>query len=100
MNKSNWFIDSPSTIVHTARNELDILVKKHQVLEVLKKDCGMSYRRIKPISLHANSPKNLVLRQQFAMVLLSALKTIRHIINIDETWLGMEDFRRRKWQQP
>ena len=66
MNKENGFIDSAGMIVHKAKNELDILVKKHEVLEVLKKDCGMSYRRIKPISIHANSPKNLVLRQQFA----------------------------------
>jgi len=26
--------------------------------------------------------------------------TKTRIINIDETWLGMEDFRRMKWQLP
>lgn len=99
MNCKNGFIDSAGTIVQKAKTEFDILVKKHQVLEVLKKDCGMTYRRIKPISLHANSPKNLVLRQQFALVLLNALKTVRHIINVDETWLGMSDFRRMRWER-
>ena len=29
--------------------------------------------------------------------MLTAGKTI---INVDETWLGMSDFRRRKWQAP
>ena len=24
----------------------------------------------------------------------------KHVINIDESWLGMEDFRRMKWQAP
>ena len=58
----------------------------------------MSYRRIKPISLHANSPKNLVLRQQFAIHLLQSIKRKKYILNIDETWLGMSDFRRMRWQ--
>ena len=34
------------------------------------------------------------------MVFLDALKTKTRIINIDESWLGMEDFRRMKWRVP
>ena len=32
------------------------------------------------------------------MVLLEAAMTKTRIINIDESWLGMEDFRKMKWQ--
>ena len=34
------------------------------------------------------------------MVLLEAAMTKTRIINIDESWLGMEDFRKMKWQAP
>ena len=33
----------------------------------MHKDCELSYRKIKPMSIHGNSAKNLVLRQQFAL---------------------------------
>ncbi|MCS5543864.1 MAG: hypothetical protein NZ767_03560 [SAR86 cluster bacterium] len=59
---------------------------------MMKKRLGMSYRKIKPMSLHANSQKNLVLRQQFALKLIDLMKKGKTILNIDETWLGMTDF--------
>ena len=58
---------------------------------------NMSYRKIIKGSIYANSVENLVLRQQFAMVMISLVRTKMRILNIDETWLGMSDFRRRKW---
>ena len=57
----------------------------------------MSYRRLRPQSLHANSEKNMVLRQQFAITLLETIKRKKYIINVDETWIGMSDFRRMRW---
>ena len=53
---------------------------------------------MKPISIHQNSIQNLVIRQQAALVYLRQYQKCRRIINIDETWLGMEDFRKMKWQ--
>ena len=66
----------------------------------MKHDLGMKFSKIKTLSLHSNSTINLVLRQQFAIHLIAAMSASRRIINIDETWLGMEDFRRMKWHQP
>ena len=60
----------------------------------------MRYRKIKAVSVHANSPKNLVLRQQFAIEFLKLWQKRKRIINVDETWLGMSDFRRMKWRPP
>ena len=34
------------------------------------------------------------------MVLLDALYAGKVVLNLDETWLGMSDFRRKKWQVP
>ena len=58
----------------------------------------MRYRKVVPISIRTNSEKNLVCRQQFALKYLRALLDGKVILNVDESWLNMTDFRRRKWQ--
>ena len=63
MKKDGDFISTAQSVVDQYQTEIGGNIKKHQVIQVLKEDLGMSYRRIKPISIHANSPKNLVLRQ-------------------------------------
>ena len=59
----------------------------------------MSFRKIQTVTLSTNSEKNLVLRQQFALKLIELLKNGKRIINVDQTWLGMADFRRIKWSR-
>ena len=66
----------------------------------MKHDLGLRSKKILDVSLHENSVRNLVLRQRFALRLLELLPTKTRWINLDESWLGMEDFRRRKWQAP
>ena len=58
----------------------------------------MRYRKIKEVSPNANSEKNLVLRQRFAMELIKIFQEKKIILTLDETWLGMTDFRRMKWR--
>ena len=58
---------------------------------------GMRYKKVKAVSWTANDPKNLILRQQFAKRFLDLDLNKKRIINVDETWLGMSDFRRRRW---
>ena len=60
----------------------------------------MRFRKIKIVSLHSNSEKNLVLRQRWALEFLAQARKKKVFINVDETWLGMSDFRRMKWQAP
>ncbi len=63
----------------------------------MKKHMDMSYKKMIPVSLHINSPKNLILRQRYALELVALLNDGKRIINVDESFLGMTDFRRRKW---
>ena len=49
--------------------------------------------------MSANSERSLVLRQQWVVTLLNQDLTGKVILNLDETWLGMSDWRRRKWQR-
>ena len=64
---------------------------------ILQHHMGMKYKRVKEISFQANSPRNLILRQRFAVAFLKLDLYGKIIINIDETWLGMTDFRKQKW---
>ena len=77
--------------------EHGVKVKENKLRVVLKEDLGMRFKKVHPISTHANCEKNLVLRQRFAMVLLDTLFAGKVVINVDETWLAMSDFRRKKW---
>ena len=92
------FLDSVDSIHQTMLSQHQVDVRKKDVHHVLKHDLEMSFRKVKPVSVHANSVKNLVLRQQFALRFLELLQGKKVIINIDETWLGMCDFRRMKWR--
>ena len=64
----------------------------------MRQDCDLSFRKIKPMSIHGNCDKNLVLRQQFALHFIKLSTQKKVFLNVDETWLGMTDFRRMKWR--
>ena len=57
----------------------------------------MSYRRVRPQAIHINSINNAFLRQQWAKKFLTKQIQDKVVINIDETWIGQTDFKRRKW---
>ena len=61
---------------------------------------GMKYRKVKHVPLGANTDRNMILRQRWVMAVINKDHKFRVYLNIDETWLGMSDFRRMKWQAP
>ena len=63
-------------------------------------DFGMKYKKVKDISYTSNDDKNLILRQQFAKTFIEMNLPGKVIINIEESWVNMTDFRRRKWTFP
>ena len=63
----------------------------------MKNDLGMKFRKIKAISPSENKVANLILRQQFALRFIKEAPKRSRLICIDESFLGMEDFRRMKW---
>ena len=54
----------------------------------------LKYMKVKHISTQGNAAKALVLRQRWAMAFLAQDFKHKNVINLDETWLGMTDFRR------
>ena len=79
-------------------NEKHMEIKYREMASIMKQELNMSFKKIKEVTKHSNSEKNLVLRQQFATKLIEIIQTKKRIINVDQTWLGMSDFRRRKWK--
>ena len=57
----------------------------------------MRFSKVRPQPLHINSINNSFLRQQWAKQFLTKNIQSKVVINIDETWIGQTDYRRRKW---
>ena len=58
----------------------------------------MSYRKVVKLPIHANSERCLVQRMHCAMKFLELTPKTRRIISLDESWINLTDYRRRKWQ--
>lgn len=71
--------------------------KPHQVRKVMRESMHLSFKNLSPVDIHTNSNKNLILRQRFAMELVDLLNKGKTILNVDESWLGVCDYRRRIW---
>ena len=99
MNKRNQFIDSVAYV----QKELELVTagppKAHLIRSVLKKDLGMTFKKVNGIAWTANSHRNLILRQQFALAFLEIDLEKKLVLNVDESWCGMSDWRRMKWCQ-
>ena len=100
MNQYNVVIDSAASVRKSLKESIEIDAKEQLVRKIMRDKLGMRYKKIQTVSFKGNTPKNLVLRQQFALKLIEQLSWGYNIINVDETWLGMTDWRRRKWQAP
>lgn len=74
-----------------------VLVKPKQVSRVLKQYLDMKYTRIRPIDFQGNSQRSLVVRQKYAKKMLGLVDEGYIILNVDQSWLNMLDFQRRKW---
>ena len=95
---NNAVIDSANQVTGKLNRKLPHKYKQHQVRSIMKDDMGMQYRRIQVVALHTNSMKNRILRQQFSIQLVNLLNQGKRIINVDESWLNMSDYRRMKWR--
>ena len=77
------------------RHNMDVSVP---VVREQFKEMRISYKKVKQVSMQTNSDKSLVLRQRWAMSILELPWRHTNLIGIDETWLGMSEFRRMHWR--
>ena len=71
--------------------------KPWQLRSIMREDLRMRYKRINDIAWTGNDPRNIILRQHFALEYMKIDFDKKIIINTDETWIAMSDFRRMKW---
>ena len=88
------------TVVEQVRKKENVEVTAHQVKTVMKDELGLGYRLAKKVPVQANEMRCLVLRQQYAMAMLSLLQNGTRILNIDETWVSSTNFTRMMWCPP
>ena len=92
------FISSAQIVVDEVKERVDLEVKVAYVTKQMHA-MGLKYMKAKHISMQGNSERSLVLRQQWALRFFELDFKAINIINVDETWLGMTDFRRMHWRR-
>ena len=60
----------------------------------------MGYRLAKSVPVQSNTERCLVLRQQYALLILDLLEKGKRIINVDQSWLNQTRFLRKIWVPP
>ena len=73
-------------------------MKPWLVRSIMKKELGLKYKPTKHCEVQANSERCLVLRQQYALKMLSLLAEGKRIYNIDESWVDQLNYTRSHWQ--
>ena len=58
---------------------------------------GYRYLKVRKQPIHVNTERCLVLRQQYALKMISLLREGKRIINVDETWINETNFTRKAW---
>ena len=86
MNRKNQIIDSVAYIQKELKLGSSKKPRAHLIRSVLRQDLGMRYKKIVPIAWTANSHRNLILRQRFALAFLGIDLDKKVILDIDETW--------------
>ena len=77
--------------------EVDIAVQ--YIRAVKSRLRGIRYRKIIKASYHVNSTQNLILLKKWALKYAELREAGYSFLNVDETRLGMSDFRRMKWRE-
>ena len=84
-------------IQEKVRTQSGLNVSQYYVAKVFKNDFNLSYRKIRRFPFQGNYERCLVLRQLYARKMLQLYSEGYHVLNIDESWIPSEDFRRSCW---
>ena len=92
-------IASAVQVKQRVQEDSEAQVSRQKVRQVLREELHLRYRRTKKVPQQANSERCKVLRQQYALTLLSLLEQGKRIIQVDETWLNESNFTRLTWNR-
>ena len=92
--KSDKVIRSATAIRNELIDNRNLKVPARRIRKVLKNVYGANFSRIRKVPLHANSLRNLYMRQQFSIQMLDWMLDGKRILCVDETWFGETNFLR------
>ena len=92
-------IESIREVSEAVNNQLNTNLKYNMTRNILKYNLGLRYKQLLYGAPEANTQRCLVLRQQFAIKLLSLMSEGKRIYNIDESWIDKLNFTRGHWHQ-
>ena len=95
--RQDGYLSSVKDLKERLKREYGLDIKPWRLLGLIHREMNMKYKRVQAITWLGNTPKNLILRQQFGMAFLKLDLSQKTVINVDETWLGMSDFRKMSW---
>ncbi len=93
-------VTSCDQVKRQVEKEQEVKLTTQAVHQVMKKSMGLSFRRVRKVPVQANLDRCLVLRQQYALTMLSLLGSGKRVINVDETWLAESNYIRKAWCRP
>lgn len=74
-------------------------VNKRYLLNAMRQDHRLEWKRVKPNESYVNTPKNVGLRQIFACKLIEAIKSETVLLNFDESAISFSNYRRYSWDR-
>ena len=86
-------------VINEVKETDQLEVQLKLVRETMKEELDLSYRPLKRIAFQANSARCLILRKLYAETMIALLFKGKRIINVDETWVNLKNYRRRRWRK-
>ena len=74
MNEYNVFLDSAHSVKKALLDNDGFEASEYEIRRVMRDAIQMKFKKVIPISVHGNSEKNLLLRQRYALKLISLLQ--------------------------
>ena len=96
-NENDVDIYNAEQIHQVVEADLGYSVSKKTVRLTIKKDLAYSFRKEQLGNAKINCDKNLVLRQQYALIMLALHELDWTVLNIDESVLSSMRFKHRLW---
>jgi hypothetical protein len=81
------------------KEDADIDCSVTAVRDIMRRDLGLRFKKIKQLAPQTNRLKNVICRQRYAMMMLEVLACGMRVINIDESWLNTMAFKRHSWSK-
>ena len=95
--ESNGRITSVAEVHRQAKLQGADDLKLKRVHQIMARNLGLKFKRLKTINVRANCKQALIQRQQFALTLISLMLEGKRVINVDESAVGQGVYYRSSW---